>query len=227
MLPIPFIENVPKLYSQGQSNKTRPDVVALASFWDISYQRLSDEIFDMYWFKIVERVPRSLIEEWGYYLNAGIRNIDSDFTKRRKIYDAVRTHKNRGTWNFDAKLRIDSITGYSAIIYKITDSDDCIEMAGLDNEPAEYYWSTESSGDPVSDEDLGTWEIGLFTEPVVSGNIYINCHEGVYTPELTADQIRQIIDNLVTDIVPAYMKVFLGYRNSSGGFIQYSGGIIE
>lgn len=226
MLPIPFIEHVPKLYSQGQFNKTRPDVVALASFWDISYRRLSNEIFDMYWFKLVERVPHSLLEEWGYYLNADIRNTDNDFTKRRKIYDAVRTHKNRGTWEFDAKLRIDSITSYSAFIFKIFDSDDCIEMAGLPDEPVEYYWSTESCGDSAGDLNLGTWEVGLFTEPVIAGNIYIDCHEGFHTPELTADQIQQIVDNIATDIVPAYMRVFLGYRDSSGGFIQYSGGII-
>jgi len=221
LLPLPLEDYVPKLLRQNIDDNGQ----AFINKNDELIEEIRDEILEIYWFKLPERCISAFLIELGYMLNAGISATDDDRTKRRKIATAIQTHKNRGTWEDDAKQRIDAITGYSATIFKIINSDDGIEMGGLSSEP-DYYWSTEGSPG-ISDDNLGTWEIGLGTEPVIAGNVYIDCHEGINTAVLTSDQIEQIVFDLETDVAPAYMILYLGYINASGQFIQYSGGIIS
>lgn len=221
LLPLPFEDFIPELLKRNIND----DGQAFIDKIDSLLEEIAEEVLEMQYFKLPERCISSFLEELGYMLNAGIVNTDDDVTKRRKIITAIQTHKNRGTWEDDAKQRIDAITGYSAAVFKITDSDDSIEQSGLISEP-DYYWSTEGSPG-ISDDNLGTWEVGLGTETVIAGNIYIDCHEGIYTAVLTSDQIEQIVFDLETDVAPAYMILYLGYINTSGQFIKYTGGIIS
>ena len=149
MLPLPIEKYIPKVLRDNLSSS--PSGQALIDFLNNHYEELSEEILEMYWFKLPSRCPSIFLNELGYLLNAGIVNTDSDYTKRSKIENAIETHKNRGTWENDAKLRIDAITGYSSSLYSTIDSDDSIEMGGLDTEP-DYYWSTESSGGTLDPE---------------------------------------------------------------------------
>lgn len=221
MLPLPFEEFIPKQLSEDIDDKGQ----AFIDKVDSLIREMSDEILEMYWFKLAERCPSDFLEELGFWLNAGLFQTDSELTKRRKIKEAVVGHKRRGSWNNDAKPKVDSITGYDAAIFRSVDSDDSIEMGQLSTEDDTLYWSTESGKDG-SDDDLGTWEVGDFTEYVVAGNISIDCHEGVHTAVLTSAQIEQIVVELEFDIVPGYMDIYLGYIDTTGAFIVYSGGII-
>jgi len=54
------------------------------------------------------------------------------------------------------------------------------------------------------------------------GNIAINCHYGITMPVLTTEQINMIIEELKNDVVPAYMKVWIGYVDGSSTYIEYS-----
>ena len=222
MFPYPFESFVPQLLvynltPQGQAFIDKHDEYIID--W-------TDELKELYFVnKLVERIPTAFLEDQGYFLNAGLKQTDSERTKRIKIKGAVKGHKKRGTWNDDAKIKIDAITGYNAEIFKAIQSDDSIEMGQTSDEDPTRYWSTEQGNDGV-DDSLGTWEVGDFTEYVIAGNIYIDCHEGVHTAVLTSDQIEQIVVELEFDIAPAYMAIYLGYINTSGQFIVYSGGII-
>lgn len=220
LLPIPLEEFIPKLLTLNPSDAGQ----ALLDFWDEKYQELSDEIMEMYWFKLPERCPAKFLNELGYWLSAGILEVDSEMTKRLKIKSAVETHKIRGSWINDAKNRIDSITGYSAVIYSSPGQDDWI-MVGEDSEPVNYY--TASLGVDGIDDDLGISLIGAGDELVVGGNVYINCHEGVYTAVLTSDEIENIVLQLRTDVLPCYMRIILGYADSSNQFNEYPNGRIE
>lgn len=225
MLPIPFEDYVPQLLRENIDNKGQAFVDKVTSITE----DIRDETLEVYYInKVVERVPETFLDELGYFLNAGLKNTDSDMTKRNKIVNAIQGHKNRGTWEGDAKPKIDAITGYSARIFKETtaNSDDSIEMGQTSDEDPTFYWSTEQGNDG-SDSLLGTWEVGDFTEYVIAGNIYIDCHQGITTAVLTSDQIDQIVNELEFDIAPAYMIIYLGYVDATGTFIIYSGGIIS
>jgi len=223
MLPIAFEDNIPVLLKKALTVDEAGQ--ALADFWDEKYQELVNEIFEIYYFKRPDRCPSQFLDELGYWLAADIKTEDSDFTKRYKILKAIKTHKLRSTWTADAKNRIDAITGLNSVIYSQQNNDDAIWLAQQSSDP-DFYWMTwqDNSG---TDDDLGIWWIGDFTEYVVAGNVYINCHEGVDVSTLTAEQIQQIVENLEMDVAPAYMAVYLGYVNSLDQFIVYTGGIID
>lgn len=223
MLPIPFDENIPKLLKKALSVDDAGQ--ALVDFWDTKYQALKEEILEMQYFKRPERCPAAFLDVLGDMLAASIQQGDNDFTKRFKILKAIETHKLRSTWINDAKNRIDAITGLDSTIYSRQDNDDAIWLAQEASDP-DFYWMTwqDNSG---TDDDLGIWWVGDFTEYVIAGNIYIDCHEGINVSTLTAAQIADIVENLEKDVAPAYMTVYLGYINAIGQFIVYSGGVID
>lgn len=221
MLPLPIENYIPKLLTDNIDDRGQAFIDKINSL----IINILDDIMEMQYFKLPERCPSVFIDELGYLLNAGIINTDTDRIKRNKIKNAVRSHRNRGLWQDDAKLRIDNITGYSAKIFRSIDSDDSILMAKQAADP-DRYWMTLSAKDG-SDDNLGIWLIGDFTEYVIAGNISIDCHDGIHTAVLTAAQIFQIKVEIQDDVVPAYCAVYLGYVNASGQFIVYSGGIIN
>ena len=221
MLPLPFEDHITVLLKQNINDKGQ----AFVDKVDSLLVEIRDEILEMQYLKFIARMPAAFLNELGDYLAAGLKNLDSDSEKRKKISEAVLGHKSRGSWNDDAKLRINAITGYSAVLYTNTDPEDSIEMGGLDKEDDDVYWSTER-GDDTMDTSLGTWELGFMTEYVVAGNVYINCHDGVTTPVLTQSQVDQIVLELDDDVVPAYFRAYIGYVDGSGGFVTYTGGVI-
>jgi len=223
MLPSSFEKVLPVFLSKALSDD--PSGQALVDFWDNITDTIKDEILELYYVKRPERIPSRWLNILGEYLSADLLNIDSDFTKRYKILKSIETHKKRGTWIDDAKNRIDAVTSLDAAIFHAQDSDDSIELGQQLNDP-DFYWSTEGAQDGVDDK-LGTWEVGDFTEYVITGNVYIDCHSGINVSTLTADQISKIVMNLETDVAPAYMRVYLGYVNATGQFIKYAGGVIE
>ena len=77
--------------------------------------------------------------------------------------------------------------------------------------------NTPSSGDILLGLDL----IGAGTEPEIAGNIYINLGGSGYLA-----LIPQIVAAIETDVVPAYMIIYLGYLDGGGKFVLYSGGIV-
>jgi len=221
MLPDTFLNYIPKFLKDNIDESGQ----ALVTYMDAFQEEFYDYIREMYFFKDPLRCPTLLLDELGYWLAAGLNQTDSEATKREKIYYAVMNHKKRGTWEDDVKIRIDAITGYSATIFPSGDNDDAI-LLGQEATDPDYYWMTlqDNSG---TDDEWGWWLVGDFTEYVVAGNVYIDCHEGVYTPVLTSDQIDQIVAEIETDVVPAYYAVYLGYINTSGQFVVYAGGVIS
>lgn len=224
MIPSDITEILPVLLKKDLENNQSGQ--ALVDYINNNISEIRAEIDEMFYFNEPVRTPAQFLYLLDQWLQAGITNTDNDYTKRYKIEHAIETHKLRGTWQDHAKIIIDAITGYSAAIITTIDSEDCIEMGGLSTEP-DYYWSTER-GDDTMDDELGTWEVGLMTEPCVAGNIYIDCHEGVYGSTLSTAEIEQIVEALEDDVSPAYIRIYLCYlTSSSGGINIYTGGVIE
>lgn len=218
-LPIPFLNYIVK----GLKKNINSGGAALATKIDTHISDWLDDIVSLPNLLNPLKCPANLLSELDFYLNAGLIPYDSDITKRYKISHAVQGHKQRGSWENDAKNKIDSITGLDSAIYRRKSGSDWILVTDGDL-PTNNYWSAFGS-DGVDDE-LGVDLIGAGDEVEISGNIYINCHDGITVSTLTSTQIDQIVYELRFDIAPAYMKIFLGYLDSAGAFIQYAGGII-
>jgi len=220
LLPYPFENYASKLH------RDNPDAAYLALVAKMNSIMLSwyNELMELYFAKMPERVSSDLLNELGYFLGAGFLPYDSEVTKRLKIKNAIATHKKRGLWTQNVKIKIDTITGYSsAIIYVPSTTEDWIEDDGIVS--AGTYWNSEGVG--FDSAYLGINEIGGYTDPEMRGNIYINCHVGINTPVLTSSQIAQIVDAIAEDDCPAYFAVYLSYINSSGQTIVYANGTID
>jgi hypothetical protein len=218
MLPIPSINFFP----QGYQDNPTDAITALAGKIDDIFSALEQETFDLLWLKNVERCPSKYLNELGYMLNAGLQKIDTDRIKRQKIYKAIQSHKIRGSWIDHAKIIIDAITGYSAVMFVASASDDWI-LGGDGIIELDSPWAILESG---VDDPYGMNLIGEGTEIEISGNIYINCHDGIKGSTLTSDQINNIVNQIKDDIVPAYMRIYLGYIDTDDSFVVYTDGII-
>jgi hypothetical protein len=189
---------------------------------DSIIQSIFDDVLNITNLFDIVKCPVMFLDQLGYMINAGILQTDSETTKRIKIKTAIASHKKRGSWKYHVKSIIDSITLYSAVIFRGFDSDDWIQCGdgilevGTD-------WAV-LGGDGTS--PYGMSLIGEGTEIEIQGNIYIDCHDGVHVSTLTANQIQQIRDNISIDIVPAYMRIYLGYVDLIGSFVVYPNGVI-
>lgn len=218
MLPIPTIDYIPKVFKDRATSETVSFTDEMDSHileWFLDVKNI-EQLLD------VDTCPSQFLIYLGNMVNAGVQTIDSERTKRQKIFSAVQTHKRRGSWVAHAKLIIDAITGYNAVRYVITDSDDWV-LCGDGELEVGTDWAI-LGGDGTA--PYGMALIGDGTEVEIWGNIYIDLHYGVYTAVLSADQIAQIVNDIAMDIVPAYVRVYLGYVPVSGGFTVYSGGVI-
>lgn len=214
MLPLPLKDHISVLLSQDISQKGQAFIDKVEGL----LTSIEQEILEGYYLKSPLRIPYELLTELDYFLNAGIKNKDSDYIKRKKIESAVSGHKKRGLWKEDVKVRIDTISGFDAVIYKVVGGDEWM-LTGDGLTPEDYYWASLGADD--IDSSLGIGLLGENTEIEVSGNVYINCHYGVFTPVLTEDQLLQIKEDLSEDITPAYFNVVLGYINEDGIFVTY------
>lgn len=219
MLPIPSIDFIPKIFK----DRATEDTITFTDYLDNTFLSWFTDVKNIDRLMDIDCCPEKFLTYLGNMINAGIQTVDSDRTKRQKIYQAINTHKKRGTWTNHAKIIIDAITGYDARFYKTTDADDWILCGDGDIETG-VNWAI-LGGDGTA--PYGMSLIGDGTELEIWGNIYIDCHYGIYTAVLSAAQIEQIVNDIAMDIVPAYVRVYLGYVNTSGQFVVYTGGTIS
>lgn len=214
MLPIPFLNFIPKAYR----DRAQAETIALCDKADDHIVEWRDDIINVVHLLDADRCPAIHLSKLGHLLNADCKQEDSETTKRQKIYRAIQAHKARGSWVYHAKIVIDAITGYSAELLRPADEGDWILVDdGIVLDPASY-WAVMGIDATI---DMGLSIIGDFTEIEVSGNIYIDCHDGVHTAVLTAAQIAKIVSEFEFNIVPAYMRIYIGYLNASGAFVVY------
>ena len=213
MLPIPFINYIPSLFRIYKNSTT----LAMTNKADNHISEWSNDVKNIKYILHPDRCPSGLLNELNTYLSAACLQYDDDLTKRKKIANAVRSHKFRGTWEDHTKIIIDIIAGGDSKIIKAGDTADFIETG--DAGDLNNYYATE--GVDNIDLDLGIDEIGDGTEVVFAGVFWIDTDNG----SLTTEQVQMIVDNLKDDIVPAYYRIFIGYTVGSA-FIKYPNGQI-
>jgi hypothetical protein len=216
MLPIP-IENFTPVALDGDDASGQ----ALRTKFDTHLAQWRQDIIDM--FKLMDpvRCPTLFLDTLGHWVRAGLRNSDSDTTKRIKTATAISRHKEGGVWDTEVKPLIDSITGLDAVIFRAIDTADWIGMSGESSEP-DYYWAT--GGVDGIDDNLGLDGIGAGDEIEIQGNIYIDLGGTAGNP--TAAVIAQVVEEIELEAYFAYYILYLGYVNVSGQFIVYAGGTI-
>jgi phage tail-like protein len=205
MFPKPMINYFPKLYHndpKAQIFAAKIDEILDALLADIKKLK---HIYDPV------KCPENFLDVMGKFLQAGIFPGDTESEKRNKIAKAVRRHKNRGSFNLDAKPIIDAIAGGDSKLLSSLDIADYIMIVDL-NEAGEY-WAT--MGGDGSDDKLGIDMIGSGDELGLPGVVYIDVDNAV----LTAEQIEKLRLEML-DIAPAYYKVSLGHT-IGGGFTKY------
>jgi hypothetical protein len=203
MIPKSIIKYFPRLFqADGKA-------VNLANKIDADLTAWKHDLLMLKYILRPDETPAWALDELGVLLNAGIKQYDSEKEKRRRIHDAIETHKLNGTWIDDAKKRIEGITGQTASLYSLIDVDDDIELGHLADDP-DYYWGCE--GINGVDDNLGYWEAGTLTEPFMqtSGIVYIDIGSG-----LSAEIVDRVVTEISSDAIPAYYKVFLGYVTGS------------
>lgn len=224
MLPVPFLDYIPKLFRDNLQTET----TALCNKADTHIELWKNDILNVQYLLDPDRCPSAFLSTLGAYLSAGIKSTDSDSVKRKKIYYAIETHKLRSTWDGSAKIIIDAITGLDArLINSRAFMDDMtiwVECDGVNN--VGMKWAPEGCGDDAVYKGIKESCPGGDIEPEIAGLIYIDCHYGVNVSTLTAAQIAEIVDNY-QDIAPAYMIIYLCYINATGQIIKYAGGSIS
>lgn len=207
MTPDTIEKYIPKIYERGDS------LLAFVSKIDSIVEDIKADIVNMSNFKIPEIMPSFMLDDVGEYLQAGINQHNDDRTKRQKISIAVLGHKRRGSFNYDAKPKIDIIAGGNSQIFRSFDKDDWI-LVGDGLSPSAYYWS--ALGVDGVDDELGISLIGEGTEIEVAGNIYIDVDNSTLT--LSEQEALRLT---LQDIIPAYFYVHIGYLDGVGVFVEY------
>lgn len=214
MLPETVKDYFPDIYVE----KDEDSMNALVSVMDQLISDIEEDIREIGYSRDPVRANALVLDELGYWLSANINDFNSEMVKRKKIQDAIRTHKLRSTWETDAKLKIDNYVGGDSKIIISVGTDDWI-LVGDGSTPTDYYWA--AMGADGIDDGLGISLIGDGTEIEIKGNIYIDVDDST----LTADQVEELKQEL-DDTIPAYYRIFLGYI-SAGQFITYANGIIN
>lgn len=217
MLPLPVRQFISKVLTQRESAAT----TSLISKMQEHLLEWKQEALDLRYVTNPVRVNSNFIEELGALVAAPIRPGDSERVKRQKTVTAVANHKLFGTWEFQAKGRIDAITGQDSDIVSAGDTSDWILLGNEASDP-DRYWAT--LGIDGIDDDLGIDLIGAFDEVVIAGNIYIDLHPGINTPILSASIIEELVSDISdpdTGFAPAYYVLYLGYFDATGTFVVY------
>jgi len=210
MLPLPFLDHVPKIFRGNPS----PDLLAFADKMDKLIGEWGEETKGLQHLFNPARAPAAALVELDFMFQAGFKGYETEREKRQKIGFAVKGHKSRGLWQEDAKPKIDVIAGGDSKILRGFSGDDWI-LVGDGLTPPAYYWA--ALGADGIDDELGIALIGAGDEMEIAGNIYID----VDNDSLTAQEVENMVQELEEDIVPAYIRVILGYVNVGGQFIEY------
>ena len=215
-----FLKYIPKLYQKDFK------AIALSNKFNNHFGLWKNDIMNLLRLIRPDEMPAIFLDELGYMLNANLLNLDTERVKRQKIQNAIQQQKLRGSWKYDAKLRIDRIVGYNSKLHEVLETSEWIQYGG--NESSDLvvkYWGTIGTDGIDMNTGLDLWISGQ--ELQLAGNIPIDCHYGIHISTLTASQISDIVLEIENDVVPAYMRVFLGYVDVSGNFITYTNGIIH
>lgn len=151
MLPIPSIDFFPSAL------RNDPAINDLAKFLDVEFMRWFNDAKNLDRLRDPARCPASCLNAFGDWLSAGLRDEDTDLVKRRKIANAIKNLKLRGTWLYSVKISIDSRVGGDSQIVSRLGIDDFI-LTGTGDEPAGYLWSVLGGADP--DAEYGISLVG-------------------------------------------------------------------
>lgn len=152
------------------------------------------------------RCPTAWLDELGALLEAGVVNSDNERQIRQKVENAIEGHKKRGLWEEDVKVRIDAITGYSSEIYsnKLDINDWILLGAADDPNPIDVPWSI-LGGDNIDPYSMVL--TGEGNEGWLDGIILID----LGNDSIPAATITKIVQELETNLIPAYYLIRLGY----------------
>ena len=142
---------------------------ALIDWLNTNIALWKNDIMEMRYLKVADRMPTKFLGLMNQYLEAGFIAGDSEDVKRKKIYNAIQQHKFRGTWENNVKILLDGITGYISSLY--TDDDWDSLWFGDGTEDSTSYWNTWA-GDGI-DDDLGKLLVGD-DENNIYGIVYID-----------------------------------------------------
>jgi hypothetical protein len=148
MLEKDFLKYIPKLLSENIDDSGQ----ALINYLNLTIPEWKKEIIELKYQKVPDRMISTLLDELGYYLQAGLKEDDTDRQKRIKIAYAVRSHKNRGTFQDDVKIKIDGITGENCFLYTDTYTSSAIFTGDGLISSSLYYSAMGADG---IDTDLG------------------------------------------------------------------------
>lgn len=167
MLPIPSIDYFPSAFRNDE------DIVALTDFLDAEYKRWFDDSVNLERLKDPARCPAVCLPAFGEWLAAGLRDEDSEAMKRRKIANAIKNLKLRGTWLYSVKIAIDSRVGGDSQLVSKQGIDDFI-LCGTGDEPAGYLWSILGGESDTADYGIalvaGAGEIITTTDTIGLGS---------------------------------------------------------
>lgn len=213
MLPVPFIDYIPKALRERINSSGR----AMCSKADAHISEFAADVIGLERMYRPDEVPASMLEALGEFISAPIEAFDDEDMRRKRIATSVRGHRYRGVWEFNVKSKIDIIAGGDSEMLSPGDQPDWIECG--DGSEGSAYWACE--GADGIDLNLGIDEIGDGTENVMSGVVFVD----VDNSGLTADEIENIKTSL-SDAVPAYFRIYLGYVSGTV-FVKYPNGQIN
>lgn len=208
MLPTPFVNYIPKYFNRDAA------LVALATKIDEHLALWRADALDLNTIIDPVRMPVAILDDVGEYLSAGIVNQDSERIKRQKIWDAISSHRLRGTWQFDVKLVVDRIAGGDAqLVSSLTDA----------------YWvltdgTTVNNWSAFGFQSLQGFDGIILTgggdEEIFPGNVRIDVDNATLTPA----EVEQIKAEILESA--GYLRIILGYL-VAGEFVEYPNGRIE
>lgn len=200
MFPRPVLDFLPRIYLENPEAAT----IALANLVDAYLNETERELLEFCNIHNLARTPSLVLEEIGYQLNADLQPGDSDRLRRQKTSTAVQGHRRRGTWDQDAKPKIDAIVGGDSQLVNIdiaTDDDD-IMLAGLSSDPTTFWGVFGTDGVNL---DSGVAQVGSGRENNIDGVVWIDIDNSTITQDIVDD-----IEFALRDVVPAYFVIVYG-----------------
>ena len=157
-----------------------------------------------------DRCPPDYLAWLGKLVHAGLEPTDSDVTQRRKIRDAVQTHKLSSTWEFDIKNKVFQITGiipslinFRIFAFWVWDTGRVLAAMGWNFS----RWDAERRF-PLS----RIWNAGR--KKRIVGRFYIDVNS-----EVISDDDFDKIEIEVLKSAPVFVKIFIGYTTSNDVWI--------
>ena len=204
MFPRPFLDFLPRIYRENPEAAT----IALANLVDAYLNETERELLEFCNIHNLARTPSLVLEEIGYQLNADLQPGDSDRLRRQKTSTAVQGHRRRGTWDQDAKPKIDAIVGGDSQLVNVdmsTDDDDIVVVGRrVGEDTADNFWGVFGVG-RVANETFGVASILTGTENNIDGVVWIDIDNTTITQDIVDD-----IEFALRDVVPAYFVVIYG-----------------